>query len=165
MFWIQVFQESELPLLIQSGLLNVTKYSNGVTKCSNILNNNHPNQDSAHPSHLNIRSNFTHEQPPSSTNQQNNTYKNNQIDNCEGAGGLAWLGYRLDMAGITCSNHVRPIAFKCFAIILKIFKRIDWKIINYVIYWFIQTIMTATIFSNIVTRFCNNWITYQSALY
>ena len=41
--------------------------------------------------------------------EQNNTYKNNQTDNCEGAGGLAWLGYRLDMAGIVGSNPTRPI--------------------------------------------------------
>ena len=45
--------------------------------------------------------------------KRNNTYKNNQIDNCEGAGGLAWLGYRLDMAGIVGSNPTRPIVFKC----------------------------------------------------
>lgn len=42
---------------------------------------------------------------------ENNTYKNNNIDNVLGAGGLAWLGYRLDMAGLTCSNHVRPIFY------------------------------------------------------
>ena len=46
--------------------------------------------------------------------KRNNTYKNNQIDNCEGAGGLAWLGYRLDMAGIVGSNPTRPIVFKSF---------------------------------------------------
>ena len=46
--------------------------------------------------------------------KRNNTYKNNQIDNCEGAGGLAWLGYRLDMAGIVGSNPTRPIVVKCF---------------------------------------------------
>ena len=48
---------------------------------------------------------------------ENNTYKNNNIDNFLGAGGLAWLGYRLDMAGLTCSNHVRPIF--CALIIIR----------------------------------------------
>ena len=42
---------------------------------------------------------------------ENNTYKNNQIDKDGRAGGLAWLGYRLDMAGITRSNRVRPTSF------------------------------------------------------
>ena len=42
--------------------------------------------------------------------KRNNTYKNNPIDKCEGAGGLAWLGYRLDMAGIVGSNPTRPIS-------------------------------------------------------
>ena len=57
--------------------------------------------------------------------EQNNTYKNNQIDNVVRAGGLAWLGYRLDMAGITCSNHVRPtINFKVWLMVLKIFDKI-----------------------------------------
>jgi hypothetical protein len=39
---------------------------------------------------------------------RNNTYKNNNTDKDGRAGGLAWLGYRLDMAGITRSNRVRP---------------------------------------------------------
>jgi hypothetical protein len=50
---------------------------------------------------------------------KNNTYKNNNTDNVLGAGGLAWLGYRLDMAGLACSNHVRPTKiFQIFIIII-----------------------------------------------
>ena len=48
-------------------------------------------------------------------NDENNTYKNNQIDKDGRAGGLAWLGYRLDMAGIT-----RSIAFGPLKIVLKL---------------------------------------------
>ena len=65
----------------------------------------------------------------SEVNGKNNTYKNNNIDNVLGAGGLAWLGYRLDMAGITCSNHVRPTINLIIMIsILQIFSRICWKL-------------------------------------
>jgi hypothetical protein len=49
--------------------------------------------------------------PNGGLNDENNTYKNNQIDKDGRAGGLAWLGYRLDMAGITRSNRVRPTLF------------------------------------------------------
>ena len=45
---------------------------------------------------------------------KNNTYKNNQIDKDGRAGGLAWLGYRLDMAGIARSNRVRPTLFTLY---------------------------------------------------
>gem|GEM_PF-3408329 len=53
----------------------------------------------------------TSESEKYSTYNRNNTYKNNQIDKDGRAGGLAWLGYRLDMAGITRSNRVRPTSF------------------------------------------------------
>ena len=56
--------------------------------------------------------NITSDSFDPSPNTKNNTYENNNIDNVQvGAGGLAWLGYRLDMAGLTCSNHVRPIFY------------------------------------------------------
>ena len=56
--------------------------------------------------------NITSDTPETPSSIKNNTYKNNNIDNVQvGAGGLAWLGYRLDMAGLTCSNHVRPIFY------------------------------------------------------
>ena len=55
--------------------------------------------------------NITSDTPETRSSIKNNTYKNNNIDNVLGAGGLAWLGYRLDMAGLTCSNHVRPILY------------------------------------------------------
>ncbi|HYJ01119.1 MAG TPA: hypothetical protein VEW92_02790 [Nitrososphaeraceae archaeon] len=38
-------------------------------------------------------------------NDENNTYKNNQIDKDERVGGLAWLGYRLDMANEVDTIH------------------------------------------------------------
>ena len=60
-------------------------------------------------------------------NDENNTYKNNQIDKDGRAGGLAWLGYRLDMAGITRSNRVRPTPF-------ILFERHYTKYYNYLIY-------------------------------
>jgi hypothetical protein len=53
----------------------------------------------------------TSESEKYSAYNRNNTYKNNQIDKDGRAGGLAWLGYRLDMAGITRSNRVRPTSF------------------------------------------------------
>ena len=55
--------------------------------------------------------NITSDTPETRSSIKNNTYKNKNIDNVLGAGGLAWLGYRLDMAGLTCSNHVRPIFY------------------------------------------------------
>ena len=87
---------------------------------------------------------------------KNNTYKNNKRDKDGRAGGLAWLGYRLDMAGITRSNRVRPIKISTFLIIiLKNFSRFYWEIINYTVIRSKATVIPVTIFRTIVTTFSN----------
>ena len=99
---LQIFQQLELPLLAQNGFLDelsvFTQKLSANTQIPNSTIHSNPTQTD------NTASNSTNK----STLTRNNTYKNNNIDYFSGAGGLAWLGYRLDMAGITCSNHVRP---------------------------------------------------------
>jgi hypothetical protein len=104
---IQIFQESELPLLAHYGFLHKlsmftqlsanTQMSTSTGKINSI--------EKEYP--LNITSDLS----SVGLYDENNTYKNNQIDKDGRAGGLAWLGYRLDMAGITRSNRVRPTSF------------------------------------------------------
>ncbi len=90
-------------------------------------------------------------------NDENNTYKNNKIDKDGRAGGLAWLGYRLDMAGITRSNRVRPTKISTFLIIiLKNFSRLYLIFINYIRCWPNENFKTVTIFSDIVTILFQN---------
>ena len=57
---------------------------------------------------------FSHNKPSKSTSSENNEQlyikSREKINNCNTrAGGLAWLRYRLDMAGVVGSNPTRPI--------------------------------------------------------
>lgn len=58
----------------------------------------------------------SHNKPSNSTGEENNEQlyikSRKKINNCNTrAGGLAWLRYRLDMAGVVGSNPTRPIEF------------------------------------------------------
>ena len=62
----------------------------------------------------NQQSNRTHIKPSYTFSEENNEQlyikSRKKINNCNTrAGGLAWLRYRLDMAGVVGSNPTRPI--------------------------------------------------------
>jgi hypothetical protein len=98
---LQVFQLSELPLLAQNGFINELSANTQNTRSTVQLSSKN---------NLVLANNST-DLSSVGLQDENNTYKNNNTDKDGRAGGLAWLGYRLDMAGITCSNHVRPIFY------------------------------------------------------
>ena len=104
---IQIFQHLELPLLVQNGFLDELSVFTQLSANTQIL----PSIEQTKSMEKDPIQNITSDTPESRSSIKNNTYKNNNIDNVLGAGGLAWLGYRLDMAGLTCSNHVRPIFY------------------------------------------------------
>jgi hypothetical protein len=98
---LQVFQLSQLPLLAQNGFINELSANTQNTRSTVQLSSKN---------NLVLANNST-DLSSVGLQDENNTYKNNNTDKDGRAGGLAWLGYRLDMAGITCSNHVRPIFY------------------------------------------------------
>ena len=115
---LQVFQISELPLLAQNGFINELSV---FTQLSANTQNTSSKVQLSSKNNL-VLANNSSDLSSVWLNDENNTYKNNKRDNDGRAGGLAWLGYRLDMAGITCSNHVRPTKICIIlAIILKFF--------------------------------------------
>ncbi|MDF2736923.1 MAG: hypothetical protein K0S93_779, partial [Nitrososphaeraceae archaeon] len=95
---LQIFQTSELPLLVQNGFLN------GLSVFTQLSANTQNTRSTVQLSSKNnlVLANNSSDLSSVGLKNENNTYKNNNIDNVLGAGGLAWLGYRLDMAGITC---------------------------------------------------------------
>lgn len=105
---LRIFRQSELPLLAQNGFLNelsvFTQKLSANTQIPNSL-------IYCHSTEIDNCKNITSEFSETITYSRNNTYKNNNRDKDGRAGGLARLGYRLDMAGVTCSNHVRPIFY------------------------------------------------------
>ena len=103
---IKILQQLELPLLAKHGFIDDLSVFTQLSANPQILNYSNTKKVQIKNSNESIQSNFV----LNSSSDGNNTYKNNQIDNCEGAGGLAWLGYRLDMAGIVGSNPTRPIS-------------------------------------------------------
>jgi hypothetical protein len=101
------FQVSELPLLAQNGFINELSV---FTQLSANTQNTRSTVQLSSKNNL-VLANNSSDLLSVGLNDENNTYKNNQIDKDGRAGGLAWLGYRLDMAGITRSNRVRPTLF------------------------------------------------------
>jgi hypothetical protein len=126
---LQVFQVSELPLLAQNGfIIELSVF----TQLSANTQNTRSTVQLSSKNNL-VLANNSSDLSSVGLKDENNTYKNNNTDKDGRAGGLAWLGYRLDMAGITCSNHVRPTINLIIMIsILQIFSRICLKIINYI---------------------------------
>jgi hypothetical protein len=104
---LQVFQLSELPLLAQKRFANELDI---FTQLSANPQNTSSTVQLSSKNNLVLAKNSS-DLSSVGLNDENNTYKNNQIDKDGRAGGLAWLGYRLDMAGITRSNRVRPTLF------------------------------------------------------
>ena len=103
---LDILKSVELPLLQSYGFLDelsvfTQKLSDSPQlEDNNIAYNNSTSQYISYNPHHSVLN---------SPLEQTNTYNNNTIDKSEGAGGLAWLGYRLDMAGIVGSNPTRPI--------------------------------------------------------
>ena len=127
---LTIFQQLELPLLAHNGFLNelsvFTQKLSAITQIPNSM-------IYCHSTETDNCTNITSEFSEKITYIRNNTYKNNNTDKDGRAGGLAWLGYRLDMAGITCSNHVRPtINLIIMICILQIFSTICLKINNHI---------------------------------
>ena len=122
----------QLDLTKFSKIQNLNKASNGLTKFSQVRNSDNRSPDltknsqdvsptlplnQCHNKELDIlpqKDIKNHSKPSKSTSAENNEQlyikSREKINNCNTrAGGLAWLRYRLDMAGVVGSNPTRPI--------------------------------------------------------
>ena len=113
--------DKDLPLLLLlfPNPLDLTKFSKTQDRdkeLSNLTKISKTNMKNIMKSSVQVlKGNKNHNKPSKSTLGENNEQlyiksREKKINNCNTrAGGLAWLRYRLDMAGVVGSNPTRPI--------------------------------------------------------